>query len=162
MAHQLEIVRSDARAIIATFGPVLISIWRADVGVEEVRWTQPAQERLMARYANICSLAIAEPSALRMSHEARHEAARITRSGREACRCIAVVVPLEGFVGAAMRAAVTAVTMIAGTGVRQRTFKSVHAAGEWLLDQLPDIGTRADVAALERAVEKLRADAPAA
>jgi hypothetical protein len=130
-----EVVQDNSHVLVAVWKDVLISIWRTDVEVADVRHTEPAQASLLQRYPRFGSLAIVERGALRMSAPARQEAARISKIGEQHCIGVALIVGIQGFGGAAVRAAITAVHMLSGAKVPQRSFSEVPAAAKWLLAQ---------------------------
>jgi hypothetical protein len=133
---ELQIFQENERVAIATWNDVLISIWRSDVEPDDLKPAEEAQAALMEAHPRYATLAVAEAGALRMSSEARKEAARMTRLGQKACNAVAVVIGVEGFRGAAVRAAITAVNLISGARVPQRSFGQVDPAAAWLLERL--------------------------
>src|SRR5690606_31916112 len=105
---------------------IVMTIWKTDAEAEDVRAVEPAQRYLLDRgVTKMASLAVAMPGALRISSEARAEAARVSAASRDRLIAVALVLPMGGFMGAAIRAAVTAVLMLVRSKAPQRTFKSV-------------------------------------
>jgi hypothetical protein len=133
---ELKVFHHNARVAIATWHDIVISIWRADVEVSDVTPAEAAQAALTAQYPRYGTLAVAEKGALRMSSEARHEAARITKLAKDKCCAIALVIPVEGFAGAAIRAAVTGVHLLTRSQIPQRSFDNIPASATWIFDKL--------------------------
>jgi hypothetical protein len=109
----------------------------------------------MRKYRRYGSLAIAEKGALRMSADARKESARIVELGKGLCAGVAMVIAVEGFAGAAVRAAVAAVHILSRSKTPTRSFDKVPAAARWMYEQLQR--DPADLDAFVAAVERLRA-----
>jgi len=155
MAEPPKILHQSPRVVIATWRDILISIWRANVEVADMKPAQRGQAELMARYPRYGNLALAEKGALRMSSEARHEAARITEAGKASTGAVALVIALEGFAGAAVRAAVTGVHILSRSKIPQKSFDQVAPAAHWLFEKMGQ--PLPDVAAFTNLVEDLRA-----
>jgi len=154
MGSDLEVFEDSARVTVAVWKNVLVTVWRADVEPADVRHTEKAQATLLATGSRFASLAIIERGALRMSAGARQEAARIARLGDAQCAAIALVIAVEGFGGAAVRAGVTAVHLLSGAKVPQRSFADIASGTRWLMGQLHR--EAADATLLVAAVRGLR------
>jgi hypothetical protein len=151
----LSVVSQNARVAIAAWDDILVSIWRADVEVADIKPAELGQDELMRKYRRYGSLAIAEKGALRMSGDARKEAARITELGKSLCAGVAVVIGVDGFTGAAIRAAIAGVHILSRSKMPTRSFDKVPAAARWMYEQLQR--DPADLDAFVAAVEHLRA-----
>jgi hypothetical protein len=136
MAGDLKIYLQNPRAVIARSRDIIVSVWRSDVEVADVKPTEAARLDLARDHSRYATLVVAERGALRMSAEARKEAGRIAATGNAASRGSALVISVEGFIGAAVRAAVTAVHILSRSKAPMRSFDKVLPAASWVFEQL--------------------------
>jgi hypothetical protein len=153
---ELKLFRRSERAVIGNWRDILVTIWRTDVDVDDVKRAEAAQDELISECGTYGTFAVAEKGALRISPEARKEAARVTEEGKGACCAVAMVIAVDGFTGAAVRAAVTAVHILSRSRVPQRSFDRAGPAAAWMFEKL-----RRDTAELDAfiaLVERARTD----
>jgi hypothetical protein len=155
MAGDLEVYRNNPRAVVARSRNLLVSIWRSDVEFADVKHTEEARNDITRDHSQYGTLVVAERGALRMSANARREASRIAQTGNAVSRGTALVIAVDGFAGAAMRAAVTAVQILSRGKAPTRNFDQVEPAARWIFEQLERDSAELDAFVAE--VERLRA-----
>jgi len=70
----LRVVETNPRAFVGAWADVVITVWRADIELSDVRASARAQELAGGKGGRFAAIAYVEPAALRVSDEARRRA----------------------------------------------------------------------------------------
>jgi hypothetical protein len=158
MAPALTVIESTPRAFVGHWDDVVITVWRADIEIEEMRASAIAQTMAAkagaARGGRFASISVVERASTRISDEARKEAARVTEKAGPQLLGVAVVLPWGGFWGALARTVASGIHFASRSRAPQRVFEEPILASEWLCERLGH--GRARAAQLETSVAEAR------
>lgn len=151
------ILAQDADRTVATWGPILVVVWKGTVTVAAAREIQFALRDLAASLPreDVALLTIVEADAPMPSADARTALANILRFCADDIRCSCVVMEGDGFRAAAARSIATGLSLIARQPFPHRIFSTVHEGSRWVA-QLLKQGPPVDPIALSSAVEEIR------
>lgn len=152
-APAIGIVASDSDWVCARWRNVLFLVWRGVTTAERAHVASRVLRETAAEHeAGIGIVTVVEPNAPPPDGAVRPIFAKGMREHGARIRACAYVVPQGGFGGAAVRAAITGLSLLAREPYPTRTFTSPATAAEWLDARLGRaIPMPTIVAAIERA-----------
>lgn len=136
MTNDLRIVRATPRAVVGTFRDVVITVWRADIELEDMRASAVAQEKASQGGGPFASISVVERATTRITDTARLEAARITEQGGTRLLGVAVVLPGTGFWSAVARTVATGIHFASRSRAPQQVFADPGGAADWVCERL--------------------------
>ncbi|HEY4016703.1 MAG TPA: hypothetical protein VGM06_25380 [Polyangiaceae bacterium] len=151
---ELRRLAADANHSIASFGPLLLSVWKRETTVEALQGMEQlipgiAQE---APEGRVGLFVVVEPHASMPSSEARAELSRIRRTS--AIGLTALVFEGDGFAAALVRGVTTSLNLLERGRTRTHIFANVSSAAAWIATAHVAYGGGAE---LEAATKALRA-----
>jgi hypothetical protein len=151
---ELRRLVADADHCIASFGPLLLSVWMRETRLDALQ----GMERLIGDIARdapngrVGLFVVVEPHAAMPSSEARSELSRIRRTS--AIGLTALVYEGDGFSAALVRGVTTSLNLLERGHTRTHIFATVALASEWIATTSPEYGGGRE---LEAATRSLRA-----
>jgi len=130
----LRVHHVDDGALVAAHRSLLVGAWWSSTTVAHLRAFRDCARELMARAPKFASAVIAMDSdgVFTFSEDVRRVATEIVRETESAGAGTALVVLRRGFIGAAVRAFLPGVFLIARSKEPQKVFGDVPAAATWL------------------------------
>ncbi len=151
----LEVHDQGPRHRVAALGDTMIQVWSGPIPMEAIVATGESHRRIRASgFDKVCVFAVTEGGIELPSAEVRRASGELMRDNRPELGCNAVVVPAAGFWASAARSALTGIFLIGSGGVPTKVFSEIAPACAWHAAH----AVATDPAALEAAVEELRAE----
>jgi len=152
-APAIGIVASDSDWVCARWRNVVFLVWRGVTTAERAHIAARVLREMVAEHEQgVGIVTVVEPNAPPPDGAVRPIFAKGMREHGSKIRACAYVVPQGGFGGAAVRAAITGLSLVAREPYPTRTFATPDAAAEWLDARLARaIPMSTIVAAIERA-----------
>ncbi len=158
---RFELGHCDQGMTLATWGSLVVMVFRDDLTPERVALMREHELSLVARqktkFVALSLLDVTDAQIIRSSPEGREAATRLTREIAPHLLAAAIILDREGFVAALLRSMITTINVVAAPPYPMRVFSDIAQGLEWLETRLgSDVHPTYDRNALLEAIPALR------
>jgi len=150
-------IAADADWSCGIWLDVLILAWRGVTDEERALVATSTMRELARTRERFAVVVVVEPAAHPPGSDTRPLFAAAMRACGRQVVGVAYVVPTDGFRGAAIRSAITGLSLLAREAYPTKAFRSIGEAAAWVA---PRVSSETSVALLESAVDQVRRATP--